>query len=116
MELRTVFEEARDLAARLYVLAAPLHNERLPGALSDRPDEVVCLMEGGSDVQAVSPHLVHIPLDRFEAACEWLGLHGPVSPCAMVIASPLSLVELEAHLKPLLRVHLPDDTPIVLAC
>ena len=82
MELRTVFEEARDLAARLYVLAAPLHNDSLPGALSDRPDHVVCLMDGGADVQAVSPHLVHIPFDHFEAAREWLEQHGPVSPPA----------------------------------
>ncbi len=67
-------------------------------------------------MQAVSPHLVHIPFDHFEAAREWLEQHGPASPCAMVIASPLSLAEFEAHLKPLLRVRLPDDTPIVLAC
>ncbi|WDD95777.1 DUF4123 domain-containing protein [Burkholderia sp. FERM BP-3421] len=115
MGLQAIFSEGCALDAHAYVLAVPLHNDSLPGALSGSPDHLVCLMDGGSEVQAVSPYLIYIPPARFESMRDWLERNGPASPCATVIVSPLSLAELAAHVKQFLRVRLPDDTPIVLA-
>ncbi|AIP65758.1 hypothetical protein DR62_3980 [Burkholderia thailandensis] len=109
------FAEAEALGAHVYVLAAPLHNGGLPGALSVRRDHVACMLDGGADVQAVSPHLIYIPPSHFELARAWLERHGPASPCATILASPLPLAALAEHLKSFLRVCLPDGEPIVLA-
>ncbi|KVG15589.1 DUF4123 domain-containing protein [Burkholderia thailandensis] len=109
------FAEAEALGAHVYVLAAPLHNGGLPGALSVRRDHVACMLDGGADVQAVSPHLIYIPPSHFESARGWLERHGPASPCATILASPLPLAALAEHLKSFLRVCLPDGEPIVLA-
>ncbi|AGK50518.1 hypothetical protein BTI_3758 [Burkholderia thailandensis MSMB121] len=115
MDTQTVFGEADSLGAHLYVLVDPLQNGSLPGALSVRSDHVACLMDGGADVRAVSPHLVYIPPSHFESARAWLERHGPSSPCATLLASPLPLAVLAEHLKLFLRVRLPDGEPIVLA-
>ncbi|AJY38435.1 DUF4123 domain-containing protein [Burkholderia humptydooensis] len=115
MDTQTVFGEADSLEAHLYVLVDPLQNGSLPGALSVRSDHVACLMDGGADVRAVSPHLVYIPPSHFESARAWLERHGPSSPCATLLASPLPLAALAEHLKLFLRVRLPDGEPIVLA-
>ncbi|WP_063532654.1 DUF4123 domain-containing protein [Burkholderia sp. MSMB1589WGS] len=115
MDTQTVFGEADSLGAHLYVLVDPLQNGSLPGALSVRSDHVACLMDGGADVRAVSPHLVYIPPSNFESARAWLERHGPSSPCATLLASPLPLAALAEHLKSFLRVRLPDGEPIVLA-
>ncbi|KVN08981.1 MULTISPECIES: DUF4123 domain-containing protein [unclassified Burkholderia] len=115
MDTQTVFGEADSLGAHLYVLVDPLQNGSLPGALSVRSDHVACLMDGGADVRAVSPHLVYIPPSHFESARAWLERHGPSSPCATLLASPLPLAALAEHLKSFLRVRLPDGEPIVLA-
>ncbi|KVN18564.1 MULTISPECIES: DUF4123 domain-containing protein [unclassified Burkholderia] len=115
MDTQTVFGEADSLGAHLYVLVDPLQNGSLPGALSVRSDHVACLMDGGADVRAVSPHLVYIPPSHFESARAWLERHGPSSPCATLLASPLPLAALAEHLKSFLRVCLPDGEPIVLA-
>ncbi|BEH23859.1 Uncharacterised protein [Burkholderia pseudomallei] len=113
--IQATFAEAEALGAHVYVLAAPLHNGSLPGALSVRRDHVACMLDGGADVQAVSPHLIYIPPSHFESARAWLEQHGPASPCATILASPLPLAGLAEHLKTFLRVRLPDGEPIVLA-
>lgn len=115
MDTKVVFDEADSLGAHLYVLVDPLQNASLPGALSVRSDHVACLMDGGADVRAVSPHLVYIPQSNFESARAWLEQHGPASPCATMLVSPLPLAALAEHLKSFLRVRLPDGEPIVLA-
>ncbi|WP_441460933.1 DUF4123 domain-containing protein [Burkholderia thailandensis] len=114
-DIQVTFAEAEALGAHVYVLAAPLHNGSLPGALSVRRDHVACMLDGGADVQAVSPHLIYIPPSHFESARGWLERHGPASPCATILASPLPLAALAEHLKSFLRVCLPDGEPIVLA-
>ncbi|RDK02837.1 DUF4123 domain-containing protein [Paraburkholderia lacunae] len=115
MDTQLAFAEVEPLGAHLYALVDPVQNAALPGALSARPDHIVCLMDGGSDVQAVSPHLVYIPPGNFDSVRVWLDQHAPAAPCASLLASPLPLVALAGHLKQFLRVHLPDGELIVLA-
>jgi hypothetical protein len=115
MNTQPIFAKVETLGAHLYVLADPLANRSLPGALTARQDHVVCLLNGGANVQAVSPHLVYIPPDNFTAARGWLDRHGPTSPCATLLASPLPLTQLAVHLKACMGISLPDGERVLLA-
>lgn len=109
------FKTAEELDAHIYVLADPAQNIRLPSALQFGSDNAVCLLEGTDEVKAVAPYLIQLPAGDHRQAKDWLDQHASTTPCATLIASPLTQDRLADHLKRFLDVVLPDKTTMALA-
>ncbi|MGF6573013.1 hypothetical protein ABH945_005134 [Paraburkholderia sp. GAS333] len=115
MDAISIFEALYPPHAQIYVLADPAQEKSLPAALHFDSANTVCLLEGGSDVQAVAPHLIRIDEANYHRAGEWLDQHASLVPCATLLISMLSLEALARHLTAFVDVVLPDRTVMALA-